>query len=52
MIYSCNIETTWINHVTSILHDLDTFGIMAGNRTASSLDPGSWGGTLWCHWSL
>jgi len=21
----CNIETTWINHVGSILHDLDLF---------------------------
>jgi hypothetical protein len=25
MIYSCNIKTTWINHVISILHDLDLF---------------------------
>ncbi len=30
MIYSCNIKTTWINHVISILHDLDFFVSILG----------------------
>jgi hypothetical protein len=36
MIYSCNIDPTWIHHVISILHDF--IKSILGDR-AASLDP-------------